>query len=268
MNTMGLLWWLCALTDHEMSVKAGVQDRDVSILAEGALRNLHLDCVLDQADGGTFNSRMLHYADERLWIADLTHVGRVTKNAEGRTLVCSCRLGRDILRFSGVIVSRAGFQLNARHRVAALVLKDLTPPQVVQRRRYFRISLAGHASADVTIWVVDPFDEAGAVQGETCGRMVDLSGGGVGVLVADASVLADSQDKQLWARFALPGENESLLFRVALRHVRPLADRRAHHVGIEFIEYVDPGRHQRVVDDLVRFVSRQERLQLRRRKDR
>lgn len=240
----------------------------MSILAEGALRNLHLDCALGDVDDGTFSSRMLHYADGRLWIADLTHVGRVTRHAEGRTLTCSCRLGRDILRFSGVIVGRRGFQLNARRRIAALVLADLTEPRVVQRRRYFRVSLAGHASADVTLWVIDPLDEAGSVQGETYGKMVDLSGGGVGVVLADASDLADLGDKQLWARFALPGENESLLFRVELRYLRPLDDRRAHHAGIEFIEYVDPGRHQRVVDDLVRFVSQQERIQLRRRKDR
>ena len=268
MKTMGLQELPCARMDQEMSAKAGVQDRVVSILAEGALRNLHLDCVLGDADDGTFSSRMLHYADERLWIADLTHVGRVTKDAAGRTLTCSCRLGREILRFSGVIVGRRGFQLNAQRRIAALVLKDLTEPRIVQRRRYFRISLAGHVSADVTLWVIDPSDEAGTVQGETCGKLVDLSGGGAGVVLVDTADLADLGDKQLWARFALPGENESLLFRVGLRHVRPMADRQAHHVGIEFIEYVDPGRHQRVVDDLVRFVSRQERIQLRRRKDR
>jgi len=254
--------------DREMSAKGGVQERVVSILAEGALRNLHLDCFLGDADDGTFASRMLHYGDERLWIADLTHVGRVTRDAQGRTLVCSCRLGRDILRFSGVILGRRGFQLNADRRIPALVLKDLTEPRVVQRRRYFRVPLAGHDSADVTLWVIDPFDEAGSVQGEVRGRLVDLSGGGAGVVLIDTAGLADLGDKQLWARFALPGENESLLFRVGLRHLRPMADSRAQHAGIEFIEYVDPGRHQRVVDDLVRFVSRQERIQLRRRKDR
>jgi len=238
------------------------------VLAEGALRNLHLDCSVEGGGEETFSSRLLHCGDGGLIIAELSNRIADGVAAPGDRLICSCRLGSDIVRFSATVAARRPYQLNPAKRIPALVLTDVSEPIVVQRRRYFRVSMAGHESADVTLWVVDALEDRSIVRGEVHGVVADLSGGGAGVVVRDVEMLRDLDGKELWARFMLPGENESMIFRVDLRHVKRTESGRTFHVGVEFDEYVDPGRHQRVIDDIVRFVSNQERIGLRRRKDR
>ena len=244
------------------------QDGSLAMLAEGALRNLHLDCRFEKGPVETFSSRMLHLDDEGLVIADPARRHINGSLDPGVRLICSGRLGRDIFRFACVVAGRRWFQINSAKRVAALLMTELAEPAVIQRRRYFRVSLAGHELSHMTCWVVEQTDDGARVIEEFSGQITDVSGGGVGVVTEHRCKVRDYQDKQLWARFMLPGENESMIFRIALRHVKPIEPNETYHLGLEFIEYIDPGQHTKVVDNLFRFVSKQERVELRRRKDR
>lgn len=237
------------------------------MLAEGALRNLHLDCHASSG-GEAFSSRMLHLVADGLIIDDPDVGDCGPALAEGDRITCSARLGREIFRFGGVVGGHRWFQLNAEKRVPAVLLIDVTDPVVVQRRRYYRVSLAGHGATDVTCWIVEQEEVSARVCDEVSGLILDVSGGGAGMLTEHGERLAKLDGKQLWARFRLPGENESLIFRVALRHIRRIEVSGQFHVGLEFVEYIDPGEHQKVLDHLVRYVSQQERVELRRRKDR
>jgi len=243
-------------------------NRSSSMLAEGALRNLHLDCAIEGAADETFSSRMLHFDEGILVIADLSRAGSGRSAAMGDRMICSCRLGSDIVRFTALVADRRLYQLNPSKRIPALILTDLSEPALIRRRRYFRISLARHESAYVTLWLVQVLEDRSVVCGELHGAVADISGGGAGVVVRNAELLKDMDGKELWARFMLPGENESLIFRVTPRHVKYIESSRTYHVGLEFDEYVDPGRRQRVIDDIVRYVSTQQRIELKRRKDR
>jgi len=240
--------------DHNLQ-----QEHEFDKIAEAALRNLHLDCFLRDEDTTQFSSRMLHLGADGLVIERPHHQGQALQVSDGDRVVCSCRLGQEILRFHAVVAEHVWFRLNQQAGIPAVLLCELSEPRLVQRRRYFRLALTNRRPADVTCWLVMT-EESGAVRvcSKFDGKIVDLSTGGIGVLIEDESLLVDTTDRQLWVRFSLPNENESLIFRVELRHMQGGTGQGDCRIGLEFMEYVEPGREQAIVEKLAEFVMHHE----------
>lgn len=237
-------------------------------LAEAALRNLHVDCVADRPEPAHFGSRLLHLGDEGLVLDAPVHQGRAVKLAAGESITGSFRLGTEILRFRCQVIGPATFRLDARFVVPVMVLRPPSSLELVQQRRYYRVDVAGRHPTDATLWpiMVDDAGEA-RVTAEFHGTIANVSAGGIGVLLSDPGLLEASRAGQLWARFALPGENESLIFRVAYRHGSFAEHCRQYLVGLEIVEYIEPGAHAEVIDRLARFVAQQQRAQFHRCRD-
>lgn len=238
-----------------------------SFLAEAALRNLHVELQLPENKTETFGTRMLHLDGTNLIVDLPTSKGKPVKIPSGRTVTCSCRLGREIYRFEALVQGRDWFELNESARVPVLVLSNPTTPTVVQRRRYYRLSLAGRDTGPVKCWLVANDAETGRVEvrKEFTSQIVDISGGGMCILVESGELPKDLKGVQLWVRFMLPGENESLIFRAEPRHFRKVDKSGLHRVGVEFMEYIEPGQHRQVVDHLAKFIAETQREHLRRR---
>ncbi len=232
-------------------------DNDCSKVAEAALRNLYVDGhVGDDPAARHFESRMLRLGLEGLLIAPPSFRGTPVDLNAGDTMVCSCRLGREILRFTAVVKDPACVATEGDREMPATLLSCPAEPTVVQRRRYFRLSLAGRQGTEATFWAVENSD-AGATRvcGEFHGAIQDVSANGVGVELPDGEPLQQLGDRQLWVRFTLPGENESLIFRVELKHVQAPDPHGSCRIGLELVEFVEPGQYQSVFRKLTQFVA-------------
>ena len=235
--------------------QAIANDHGQTKIAEAALRNLHLDCFL-AADGERhFTSRVLGLAEGGLAIDAPVHRGRPVELTPGECVVCSCRLGREILRFTAVVAdaTRAPTGQVGSPTVRLAEIGELT---TVQRRRHYRMSLDGRQPVDVTCWLVELAEsgEAG-VCSMFAAQMADVSPGGACVIIRGDQLLNDLDGRQVWVRFMLPEQkNESLIFRVEPRHVQATDDGSGWRIGVEFMEYIEPGQHQLIVDKLARFV--------------
>ena len=238
-------------------------------LAEAALRNLHMDCRCGDPDGRAFTARMVAWQEGVLLATAPVAHGRPVALEAGQAVVCSCKLGQEVLRFSARVAQRCQ-AAESDAGTPPLQLAELTPPEVVQRRRYYRIPLTGRQPSAVTCWLVEPARrDAGAgspaedaapsgprVFCKRDGRVMDLSGGGIGIVIDDPRFAADAQGRQVWVRFGMPAENESLIFRAAVRHVQEHPGGGCR-IGLEFVEYIEPGQHQAVIERLGRFTESQ-----------
>jgi len=225
-------------------------------IAEAALRNLHLDCFAEDNGPRPFTSRMLHWEGETLLIAPPHHQGQPVRLDAGQHVVCSCRLGREVLRFAARVAPLTANGPDGSGPTGAIRLCELGDPQTVEQRRYYRVSLAGRTPTDVTCWLVEADGDGPAkVRSRFNGYIMDISCGGVGVLAKTDQFTESAENRQLWIRFMLPTENESLIFRTALRHIQPHEQEGHYQIGLEFLEYIEPGQHQETVDRLARFIA-------------
>ncbi len=228
-----------------------------SKLVEAAFRNLHMDCYCAAPDGREFSSRMLTWHDGQL-LAGLPRVaGKPISLAKGQEIICSCKLGQEVLRFSATVDAQKEGDQARGDKENYLLLSVKTEPQVVQRRRYYRVSISSKQPSQVTCWVVNEDGRDGQAQCEALqGEVIDLSSGGIGILLNAPGLLEQTESSQLWVRFTVPGENESLIFRAAIRHASPTGPDQ-WRLGLEFLEYVEPGQHREVVDRLARFAAKE-----------
>jgi c-di-GMP-binding flagellar brake protein YcgR len=237
--------------EQAVSILPGVEK-----IAEAALRNLHLDCFSEDNGAKPFASRMREWDGAELLIDPPQHHGRPVELAPGERVVCSCRLGQEIIRFTAVAAGDVCPGQDDQKRTALMRLTSLGGAQVIQRRRYYRVSLAGRDPSEVTCWLVA---QDGSGVAEVCskfvGRMTDLSAGGVGLVVAGKVAMDELAGRQIWVRFALPTENESLIFRTKSRYAEAVADGEGCRIGLEFMEYIEPGQHSAVIEKLSRFVA-------------
>lgn len=249
--------------------RAGDNVTDHHKLTEAALRNLHLDCM-DAEDGFVrFQTRLLAMNDRGLVIGVPSNQGQPIELAIGQKITCTCRLGREILRFQTEPVGRTQHEVNPRLQVDAVILAEPERLETVQRRRYYRVSLVGRNPLDVTLWPVEVgLDGEAKVVAEYHGKIADISAGGIGVLLKEPQFIEQARGRQVWARFALPGENESLIFLMKIRRAEQVETSGLWTIGLEIKEFIEPGDHEVVIDQLARFVVAQEREQLNRRKDR
>lgn len=238
-------------------------------LSEAALRNLHVDGQAEGDPPRAFTSRILAFNERGLLIGSPIHHGRPVELAPTQRVVCTCRLGREIFRFCTEVTSLGRHKLKPGLLVDVVVLACPAELTLVQRRKNYRVSLVGRNPLDVTLWPVEVnCDGEASVVGEYHGKIADISAGGIGVLLKEQDFHEQSRGRQVWARFMLPGEQDSLIFRMQVRRWECVESSGLWTVGLEILEFIEPGEHEGMIDRLARFVVAQEREQLNRRKDR
>jgi len=232
--------------------------KDCSKVAEAALRNLYVDGQTVEEPARRFESRLRRLAREGLLIDPPHYHGEPIELTAGEMVTCSCQLGREILRFTAIVREPAYTGTDSGREFPAALLSCPDEPTVVQRRRYFRLPLSGRQDTEATFWAVEA-DPKGPTRvcGEFHGTILDVSAGGVGVALRDAEPIQQLGHRQLWVRFTLPGENESLIFRVELKHVQAPDAHGACQIGLELVEFIEPGQYQAIFRKLTQFVATQ-----------
>ncbi len=227
---------------------------NTSKIAEAALRNLRLEGLGGGDQDNPFKSRMLRMVSDRLVIEQPVGESGLIELAPGESVVCICQLGQEVLRFSAEVKGPTTYKLDQSRQMPAILLCRLGDPDVVRRRQYDRFTLDHADPMDVAFWVMELGPSGAArVCEEFHGTAADISAGGVSVTIEQIMWLRFLGEKQLWVRFMLPDQNESLIYHAEVRHC--IKDERTgqHRLGLQFTEAIEPGQEQKMLAHLASF---------------
>lgn len=161
------------------------------------------------------------------------------------------------------------FSLNARTSVEAVQLGAPLAVRSAQRRQHFRVNTVAVPVSAVRIQAIDPAGAAAdqAVSSQMLhARMMNLSGGGMGVLIdpddPNAKLLLKGRDYQ--CSFTLPDDPATIMVQAHLVHYLKRRDKRIYlGMSFQFLGQT-PCEADRTQDRIIRFTTELQRLQLQR----
>lgn len=251
------------------------------ILGQACARNQPITVQFDTIDGQakTAKSRLLQMDQEHLMIDRPTIKGGLARIPQKSTITVSYSSGGDRYRFRSRAGKTRSFQLNEKTRIESL---EILIPQTVersQRRRDFRISLAGSGLLNGTLepWLEPAGDDPD--ENVTGGdepliqrppkilvRLANLSAGGVRVMVDQAHGHGFRAGDHHWIEFQLPGEDKAFRICVEIRHVSNHSTTGNSAVGLKFVDDPASRKFRATIRRISRFVAEEQRRQLRNRR--
>lgn len=240
------------------------------LLAEACDRNAPAEIAFAHRVGPPLIARvrLLELSDEFI------RADRPTKNRHsedipaGRPITVHVSLRGARYQFDSVILEeKTWIQLNSEHRIPGIVLRR--PNEIVrsERRFWYRVSLAGIAPIQIELARAHPeyLDACLLEPGVFGGRMLNLSGGGMAVLIDRRDLGTAKHNERYFLSFSLPGVEEPCYQLAEVRHVQHIESSDSIRLAFAFLRW--GGRNlaseQRV---LCRFIVEQQRRLLRLRK--
>lgn len=158
-------------------------------------------------------------------------------------------------------------RLNARQRVPGIAMRKPTAVRYSQRRANLRVSVVGYDPISVRLVRPHPMiADACLLDGQVItGWILDVSAGGLSVLVDRRVLQSSSPGERFYLDFALPGVEDDFCMLGIIRHCQVVVRSDSLRLGIGFLPWRDTAwkRDQR---RLSRFIVDHERRLLRRRK--
>ncbi|MCP4591001.1 MAG: hypothetical protein GY842_09670 [bacterium] len=155
--------------------------------------------------------------------------------------------------------------LNARKRITAITLAVPTQLKHQQRRQHFRVSVAGHGDIEVAFCAtVAGRRDCCPINGERfAGRLVNVSSGGICVIVPVSRRRRFRYVESFFVEFQLDGLDQPVRLPIEVRHFRRIHDDTDTLLGLRFrTDVALPTRL--LIQDITRFIASEERRQLRR----
>ncbi|MDG2200280.1 MAG: hypothetical protein P8K80_03760 [Phycisphaerales bacterium] len=255
----------------------------------------------DAPGGGDllFRSRVLHVGGDQLWLEPPTTLGEAIDIEPGMRLVGIMAIGQNRWMFRSVCGGSTSRSCEGR-MVPVLVLSMPVQVERCQRRRDYRINTSELALPDVTVWpLLDPdsivlaervneaefLRERDAMESATMrlpgisdeellpdvgpsftSRLVNLGGGGIGLNVSMDDAGTINRSRAFWVRFELPPHVHTPVCATArLVHSHIQSDKRLY-AGMTFDFSHNPSHKRFVVQQIVRAIAGQQKLQLERRR--
>lgn len=232
-------------------------------------RNTPIELHYEPADGPMVvgRARLLGYDDKQL-LADrplcLDH-GIIPC---GKKLSVNLSMNGERYEFDSIIEeSHRMVQLNAHHKVRGIAMKRPVEFNKSQRRKHLRISLVGYDPIHVELVKPHP-DIPTACPSDAMvynGWMVDLSVGGMSMLVDQHIIRRVTENELFFVMFDLPGCEEGYCMMGSVRHSRVIESSESIRIGMSFQGW-NNRQLKRDQRRLSRFVASHERRMLRRRK--
>lgn len=212
--------------------------------------------------------RLLEVVEDQVLADRPTYPGGKGDIPEGVALTVHLYLNGQRLQFESVLeVAKRTVTLNAQQQVAGIAL--LRPTVIVdsQRRSSLRVSLLGYDT--INVFLARPHTEIpDACDIDTqviTGQVVDISSGGMSILVEQDVARLTQSGGRFFLSFALPTVEEEFQMFGLIRHSREVKRSDSLRVGVAF----RPWRGQVFRRDrqrITRFVTEQDRRMLKRRK--
>lgn len=158
--------------------------------------------------------------------------------------------------------------LNAHKRITAITLALPNNITQQQRRQCFRVSVAGHADIHVAFCATVPGQpDCCPINAEQFrGRMVNISAGGLCVIVPMSQRRRFGAGERLFVEFALPEIDEPFQLSVEVRRTKKVHEDTDTLLGLRFkTDLAWPARP--LIQQITRFIANEERRQLRRRRE-
>jgi len=236
--------------------------------------------------------RIVRLNDAEIVVEEPSMLGQTIALEEGRELVAIIAIGQNRWMFRTTILRRGDVQLNHQRAVTGLVLRMPDHVERCQRRNFYRVSTVGLNLPEVEVFPL--LDPASAVFAETRSRLaaiaseergvvgrigaegvgprlrgvlMNVGGGGVGLLIEPEERSAFESERLFWLRINLePHLSTPLCVTARMRHTHIDSAQRLY-AGMAFEFGLNPEHERFVVDQICRYVARVQREQLARQQE-
>lgn len=253
-----------------MAVTGIAADAVEQLLGAACARNSPAELFYESKDGMvvTARVRLLELTADELLADEPICVDGDAAIPTGEPITLHVALGGKRYQFSSAIIAtERSIHLNARQCIPGIALQRpvvLTPSQ---RRSHLRVSMVGYDPISVNlVQACDPSIAACPIDATLVhGWMVDLSVGGMSVLIDRRVLPKASRGDRFFVSYRLPDIEDEFLIHTTVRHARDVASSESIRLALRF----QPWDGQRLTHDqrrLSRFVTDHERRMLRQRK--
>ena len=242
----------------------------VEIVAEACARNIPAELRVQQPDGGPLTAwaRMLGCENEVIQLDQPQTAARNIALAPGQRVTVFLHVKGKRYRFCSVVVEpRIRIRLNERMVVAGFALEWPLELVEAQRRDDFRVSVAGTRDIPVcfhgmTVPAPGPVPlDVPRFQG----RIVDVSAGGIAVLISRTELRSVRLGELFYSEFFLPEDDQPFTPVCQASHASLVRTDTARLVGMQFMPWIGCDAKQ-MNQRTRRFVVAEQRRQLRRRR--
>jgi c-di-GMP-binding flagellar brake protein YcgR len=241
---------------------------------------------------------LLDIRDHEIVVEQPAALGRTIHLQPGVELVAIISIGQNRWMFTSRNLGHESFKTD-RHEISALRIGLPDRVQRCQRRSYYRVNTASLSLPRVEMWpLLDPktvllAERANELQFETIdtsgsapageggmklidedvmpdvgprfsGSLVNVGGGGMGIVVEPDEAQALQRHKVFWLRFQLDPEVSTPICATGKLVHTHIQSNQATYAGISFDFTFNPGHHRFVVDQIARHISVQQRMQMER----
>ncbi len=231
---------------------------------EACARNVPLELHRRTNRGAlpTARGRMIDLDADRIYMETPQVIGRPFRIAPGQEYEAFFQVHDTIFTFSTTVLETdCATRLNHHKFVVGLAISKPEALKIGQRREHFRTSLACEQEISCTLHEAGPGD-ANQVPIEAkrfTGRLVDASGGGVGVIL-DGTIARFTLYDHLFLEFFLPGERQPFCALVEVRQARPTLNDTAVRLGLMFVAWPDQPTFTRTLMPLHHYLNKVQRL--------
>ncbi len=242
----------------------------LEIVAEACARNLPAELHIQQLDGDVVTAwaQMLGCQNELVQLDQpQAGSGSITLAPRQRVKVFLYVRGKRYRFHSAVAEPRARIRLNERMVVTGIALEWPSELVEAQRREDFRVSVAGTHDIPVRLHGLT-VPAPGPVPLDVHrfqGRIIDISAGGMAVLIARTEIRNVQLGELFYSEFILPEDDQPLAPVCQSRHANLIRADTAHLVGMQFMPWIGCDAKQ-MSQRTRRFVIAEQRRQLRRRR--
>ncbi len=237
--------------------------------------------------------RILDLSDEEILVEEPMVLGHAIHIEDGREIVAIIAVGQNRWMFRTTILGRHPCRLNPTTEVTALRLAMPSRVERCQRRNFYRVSTVGLTLPRVECYpLLDPksavdaeianrLDIEGLTDTPIAGRigpeqppetpvvgpllgstLVNIGGGGVGLIISPTDRAAFESHRTFWLRIPLePFIPAPLAVTARLRHTHIDSSQRLY-AGLQFDFSCNPPHEKFVVDQVCRYVAQVQREQL------
>lgn len=243
----------------------GVRELVADLCARNAAAEIHYELPRDKC--ATARVRMLAVENNMIQTDKPQNLDRDVELHAGKTVTVHVRCGDDGYAFDSRVIKTATLvRLNNRQRVVGMSLALPSEVRSQQRRRDFRVSVAGNAIGCRLFREDEEHERACSLNVTTVrATLVNLASRGFGAAIEGPQAREFAIGDRLFCSFDLPGDDEPIVIYGEVRHVRPIKQGRGCVLGVMTLDM--PGWTQnRYGWRINRFIANEQRRKLRRRR--
>lgn len=241
--------------------------RQAEVLSQAASQFVPVTVTCRTTEGwSTFKSRFLsiEQAKRGLFIEYPSDPGGLTPEIViGQTIGVTFRRGHKKCAFSSLVLERRTFTVGADNHVPALAIGWPEEVSELQRRLYYRAPVPDQQVIPVELWRSDNGIERSAYAPSCQGRMLDISAGGMSVLINGSENPGWEQNHRVACSFAASRGETPVVVSARVCHREPTAADGVR-IGLHFVGLDCTPEQRDALERVIRLTVRFQRSERKR----